>query len=327
MSQREFNYRRTARLIDEAIDAFDLDLTELSIYTEAATGGFAATAAIAVAAGAETVYALAEGSRYGSAAEAQAHIKQLAKHVGDEQNMVFPERAATIRENYDVTVRNNVDELEHARAVTVAVPNQYYRPVATSLAERGIDILIEKPIAMTVENATAIVETAAANDVVLQAGHIERFNPAVQVIDEILNGQEIIALEAHRLGSFNEHLIDESVIFDLMIHDIDVIWVIVDTPVEHTDAVGARSHPTELDHAVAHLKFEGGVLGTMTSSHVIHSKIRTLTATTRETFNRTRLPTTADYGKQAWNRGDYAVRGHVELSNRDDLGDTVRSDP
>lgn len=92
MSQREFNYSRTARLITEAIDAFDLDLTEMSIYTEAATGGFAATAAIAVAAGAETVYALAESSPYGSAAEARAHTKQLAKHVSDEQNLVFPEQ-------------------------------------------------------------------------------------------------------------------------------------------------------------------------------------------------------------------------------------------
>ncbi len=92
MSQSEFNYRRTARLIDEAITAFDLDLSELSVYTEAATGGFAATAATAIAAGAETVYALAENSSYGSAADARTHTKQLAKHVGDEQNLVFPEQ-------------------------------------------------------------------------------------------------------------------------------------------------------------------------------------------------------------------------------------------
>jgi predicted dehydrogenase len=194
------------------------------------------------------------------------------------------DRAAAVRENYDVTICDDIDELECARAVTVAVPNQYHRAVATTLAERGIDILIEKPIAMTVENATAIVETAAANDVLLQVGHIERFNPAVQVFDEILDSQEIIALEAHRLGPFNEHLTDESVIFDLMIHDIDVIRSLVGTPVDHIDAVGARSHSTELDHAVAHLKFDGGILGTMTSSHVTHSKIRTLTVTTRETF-------------------------------------------
>lgn len=92
MSQRKFNYRRTARLIDEAITTFDLDLSELSVYTEAATGGFAVTAATAIAAGAETVYALAESSSYGSAADARTHTKKLTKHVGDERNLRFPER-------------------------------------------------------------------------------------------------------------------------------------------------------------------------------------------------------------------------------------------
>jgi Predicted dehydrogenases and related proteins len=195
-----------------------------------------------------------------------------------------PERAASVRENYDVDVLANTDDLECARAATIAVPNHYHRDVAVDLIKRGFDILVEKPLAMNREDAEAIVRTAVENNVLLQVGHIERFNPAVKLLTDILHDKKVIALEAHRLGPFNEHLTDESVIFDLMIHDIDVIRSLVDTPVNHVDAVGARSHSAELDHAVAHFKFDSGILGTMTSSHVTHSKIRTLTATTRETF-------------------------------------------
>ncbi len=195
-----------------------------------------------------------------------------------------PERAADVREKYDVSVVADIDDIEHARAATIAVPNRYHREVAVALVERGIDILVEKPLAMNIEDAEAIVDAASANNALLQVGHIERFNPAVKVLDDILNNKDIIALEAHRLGPFNEHLTNESVIFDLMIHDIDVIRSLVEAPVDHVDAVGTRSKSEELDHAVAHLQFDGGSLGTMTASHVTHSKIRTLTATTRETF-------------------------------------------
>jgi len=195
-----------------------------------------------------------------------------------------PERAATVRENYDVTVLDDVDGIERAAAATVAVPNQYHRDVAVGLTERGIHILVEKPLAMNAADAEAIVDAAAVNDVRLQVGHIERFNPAVEALNEILSVDDVIALEAHRLGPFNEHLTEESVVFDLMIHDIDVIRSLIDAPVDHVDAVGARPKSNEIDHAVAHLKFRNGILGTMTSSHVTHSKIRTLSVTTREMY-------------------------------------------
>lgn len=195
-----------------------------------------------------------------------------------------PERAAKVRENYDVKVLDDIEDIERATAATIAVPNQYHRDVAVDIINRGIHVLVEKPLAMNVADAKAIVDAAATNDVLLQVGHIERFNPAVEALDDILSEEEVIALEAHRLGPFNEHLTDESVVFDLMIHDIDVIRSLIDTKVDHVDAVGTRPKSNEIDHAVAHLKFGDGVLGTMTSSHVTHSKIRTLSVTTREMY-------------------------------------------
>lgn len=194
------------------------------------------------------------------------------------------DRAARIRETYDVRVLDDIQDLRRARAASVAVPNTLHRAVAVDLVERGLDLLVEKPLAMTVEDARAIVQAAEANGVLLAVGHIERFNPAVRVLGDILRDEEVIAIEAHRLGPFNEHLTDESVVFDLMIHDIDVIRSLSTAPVAHVDAVGTRSRSADLDHAVAHLKFEDGVLGTMTASHVTHSKIRTLAATTREMY-------------------------------------------
>jgi predicted dehydrogenase len=195
-----------------------------------------------------------------------------------------PERAEEIADNYAVPTVNQVGDLEGARAATVAVPNRFHREVAETCINEGMDVLVEKPLATTVEEAEAIVETAEEAGAVLQVGHIERFNPAVEVLGEILKNQDIISLETHRLGPFNEHLSDESVVFDLMIHDIDIIESIVDSEVAHVDAIGANSRSEKLDHVTANFKFDNGVVGTTTASQVTHGKIRNLTATAQNAY-------------------------------------------
>jgi len=195
-----------------------------------------------------------------------------------------PDQAREIADQYRVPVVDRVADLEGARAVTVAVPNRLHREVAETCINEGMDVLVEKPLATTIEEAEAIVEVAAEAGAVLQVGHIERFNPAVEVLDEILKNEEIIALEAHRLGPFHEHLSDESVIFDLMIHDIDIIDSIVDSQVTYTNAVGANSRAEKLDHVTANMMFENGVVGTATASQVTHGKVRNLTVTTQNAY-------------------------------------------
>jgi predicted dehydrogenase len=195
-----------------------------------------------------------------------------------------PDQAREIADQYRVPVVDRVADLEGARAVTVAVPNRLHREVAETCINEGMDVLVEKPLATTIEEAEAIVEVAAEAGAVLQVGHIERFNPAVEVLDEILKNEEIIALEAHRLGPFHEHLSDESVIFDLMIHDIDIIDSIVDSQVTYTNAVGANSRAEKLDHVTANMMFENGVVGTATASQVTHGKVRNLTVTTQNVY-------------------------------------------
>jgi predicted dehydrogenase len=195
-----------------------------------------------------------------------------------------PDQSQAIIDEYHVPVVDKIADLDGARAATVAVPNQFHREVAGMCIDNEIDILVEKPLATTVEEAEAIVNAAEEAGVVLQVGHIERFNPAVEVLDEILNNEEIIALETHRLGPFNEHLSDESVVFDLMIHDIDIIECIVDSQVKHVDAIGLNSRSKKVDHSTANLKFENGTIATTTASQVTQKRVRTLTVTTQNAY-------------------------------------------
>lgn len=194
------------------------------------------------------------------------------------------ERAREVGNQYDVRVVDEVTKLQRAQAATIAVPNRFHREIAVACIESGLDVLVEKPLAMSVADARAIADAASEAGAILQVGHIERFNPAVDVLADILEDKEVIAIEAHRLGPFNDHLTAESVVFDLMIHDIDVIQSLVDSPVRHVDAVGTQSRSSEIDHAIAHLKFDNGILGTTTSSHVTHKKVRSLAVTTRNVY-------------------------------------------
>jgi predicted dehydrogenase len=195
-----------------------------------------------------------------------------------------PERAEEITEEYGVPVFDRVADIEKARAVTVAVPNQLHRQVAEECAAMGLDLLVEKPLALSVEDAEAIVAAAREHDVVLQVGHIERFNPAVQTLNEILEMKEVYAIEAHRLGPFSDHLSEESVVFDLMIHDIDVANSLLPGDLEKANVSGASPRSEAIDHAVALFKFEDNVLVTTTASHVTHGKVRTMNVTTEDAY-------------------------------------------
>lgn len=194
------------------------------------------------------------------------------------------ERAAELSAEYDVTVQESVEDLQHARAATVSVPNDHHRPVTEQLLASGLDVLVEKPLATSVTDAQAIVDAADRADAVLQVGHIERYNPVVETLSDILDSERLIALDVDRLGPFNQHLTAESVVFDLMIHDIDVVDSLVDGGITHLDAVGVTPRSELVDHAVATLKYGEGTLCSLTASHVTHGKIRTLTATTENAY-------------------------------------------
>jgi predicted dehydrogenase len=151
-------------------------------------------------------------------------------------------------------------------AVSLAVPTPLHYQIGRDLLQHGIDVLIEKPIATTVEEARELVDLARTHQRILQVGHLERFNPAVLAAAERLRTPRFV--ESHRLAPFKQRGTDVSVVLDLMIHDIDLIQELVGTPIESIDAVGASVFSGEIDIVNARLRFQGGCVANTTASRI-----------------------------------------------------------
>jgi predicted dehydrogenase len=155
---------------------------------------------------------------------------------------------------------------------SVAVPTIYHFDVAKSLLERGIHTLVEKPIAPTIQEASALVDLARSKQLILQVGHVERYNPAYQALENVLNGPRFI--ECLRLSPFPERGTDVGVVLDLMIHDIDIILQLTGSPVREIKAVGVPVLSAYEDIANARLEFENGCIANLTTSRISMEKLR-----------------------------------------------------
>jgi predicted dehydrogenase len=156
--------------------------------------------------------------------------------------------------------------LERVDAISIAVPTPLHHVVAMAALERGIHVLVEKPIATSVAEAREMVEAAARRGCVLQVGHLERFNPAIVAAVSKLETPRFV--ESHRLAPFKQRGTDVSVVLDLMIHDIDLIQELVGQPIESIDAVGAQVFSGEIDIVNARIRFRGGCVANTTASRV-----------------------------------------------------------
>jgi predicted dehydrogenase len=151
-------------------------------------------------------------------------------------------------------------------AVSVVTPTPLHREIAGAFLEAGAHVLVEKPITVTVEEASELIAIAARCGRVLQVGHLERFNSAILALEGILTVPRFV--ESHRLAPFKQRGTDVNVVLDLMIHDIDIIQNIVHSPIASIDAVGSRIFSDELDIANARLRFENGCVANTTASRV-----------------------------------------------------------
>lgn len=171
------------------------------------------------------------------------------------------------------------DLLPHVDAVCIAVPTRMHYNVGMACLEAGIHVLIEKPIAASISEAEALVNAAAENNCILQVGHIERFNPVFEQLENVLKTERVLALEAHRMSPYSDRANDVSVVLDLAIHDIDLILQLADSPVVKLSASGSRSaHSPQLDYVTANLGFANGIVATLTASKITHRKIRQIAA-------------------------------------------------
>lgn len=156
--------------------------------------------------------------------------------------------------------------LDRVSAISIAVPTPLHHAIACEALERGIHVLVEKPIATTAAQAREMVAIAHRRGCVLQVGHLERFNPAIVAAVGRLQTPRFV--ESHRLAPFKQRGTDVSVVLDLMIHDIDLIQELVGQPIEHIDAVGAQVFSGEIDIVNARIHFRGGCVANTTASRV-----------------------------------------------------------
>ena len=184
-----------------------------------------------------------------------------------------PQRAKAVAEETGCSVLEDLDDLAgRVVAASVAVPTSAHLEVATALLERGIDVLVEKPLAPTLEEARTLVAVAARAGRLLMAGHTERFNPAVRAIESLL--RKPLFVEVHRLAPFTERGTDVDVVLDLMIHDLDLLLHFVRSEPVAVDAVGVPVLTAAIDIANARIRFASGTVANLTASRVSLERVR-----------------------------------------------------
>jgi predicted dehydrogenase len=156
--------------------------------------------------------------------------------------------------------------LDDVEAVSIATTTPQHFPIAQDCLERGVHVLVEKPITETPEQARVLIDTAARRGRILQVGHLERFNSAILALEGTLGVPRFI--ESHRLAPFKERGTDVNVVLDLMIHDIDLIQSLVGAPIESIDAVGTSVFSAGLDIANARIRYANGCVANTTASRV-----------------------------------------------------------
>jgi predicted dehydrogenase len=163
---------------------------------------------------------------------------------------------------------------ERVDAVTVAVPTESHHAVARVALERGIGVLVEKPMTRTLDEADDLIAVAERTGAVLAVGHTERYNPAVTAAMPLVADPGFI--EIHRLGTFPERSLDIDVVFDLMIHDLDVLLATVGQEVVAVEAVGVPVLTGRVDIANARLRFASGCIANVTASRISRERVRKL---------------------------------------------------
>ena len=191
-------------------------------------------------------------------------------------------RAEYVAQQYNITAFRTCEELCAAvEAVIIATPTFTHAGVAELCLQAGCHVLVEKPIAATADEAEKLVELSGKTDRVLMVGHVERFNPAVSTLLTALEDEEMIAAEAVRLSPTPGRDQSADVIFDLMIHDIDLALACTRSLPVQVEAVGHRVRGPLIDHAVALVRFAGDATFTLTASMVSQERARKLRVLTR----------------------------------------------
>ncbi|MBW2102558.1 MAG: Gfo/Idh/MocA family oxidoreductase [Deltaproteobacteria bacterium] len=184
-----------------------------------------------------------------------------------------PERAEEIGSRYDTPVFSDFRELlDHVQGVSLVVPTESHFDLACEVLSRGVHLLVEKPITYELDHADILIHKAKEKRLVLQVGHIERFNPAVVEMETHLT--EPVFIESHRMNIFTPRGTDVDVVLDLMIHDLDIILHVVDSEIRQMHAVGMSVVTGLTDIANVRIVFDNGTAANLTASRVSNRTLR-----------------------------------------------------
>jgi predicted dehydrogenase len=184
------------------------------------------------------------------------------------------DRAQQVAVEFGTRAIDGIDSLiaEQVDAASVAVPTKEHAAVGCRLLEAGLDVMVEKPMAASLEEADQLIAAAMKKARVLQIGHLERFNPAVIAAQKIVS--QPLFFEIHRLGIFTPRSLDIDVVYDVMIHDLDILVSLVDAPVTDLKAVGIPVITEKVDIAQARIEFSTGTVANLTASRVSTERVR-----------------------------------------------------
>ncbi len=204
------------------------------------------------------------------------HIKHLSNHKGVDFVGVFDineDSLKNICDEFSVRPFKSLEELiSLCEAVNIVTPTNTHFDIARKFLNQMKDVFIEKPITNTVEEALSLIDLAKTNECILQVGHIERFNPTINKLKELVDNPHYIEIE--RLAPFQARGTEVPVVLDLMVHDIDLILEMVNSPLESIQASGAKMMSNSIDVAHAHIKFQNGVVANLKSSRIAQNYIR-----------------------------------------------------
>jgi predicted dehydrogenase len=183
------------------------------------------------------------------------------------------ERASRVAAEFSTVVLPDLDALsEKVDAASVAVPTVEHARIGCRLLEQGVDVLVEKPIAASLAEADLLIATAARHGRVLQVGHLERFNPGIMAVMPVVNRP--LYFEVHRLGVFTPRSLDVDVVYDVMIHDLDILLALVNAPATEVRSLGIPVVTDKVDIAHARLEFPSGAVANVTASRVSVERVR-----------------------------------------------------
>ncbi len=186
-------------------------------------------------------------------------------------------RAVETASEFDTESMPTAELLSEVDAVSIAVPTEYHGDIIEDSLNAGVHVLVEKPFVSNTARGRALIERSEEEGLVLQVGHVERFNAAVQTLVDIVSHLDIVALSTRRVGPAVDRELSDSVALDLMIHDIDIVLSILDEPLEELTSVSSIGG----EHATAAMRFGDGVVVDMTASRITQREVRKIEVVTK----------------------------------------------